>query len=113
MEQVITKSRAIGQTTTSQEYRSHAKPVETEEVPEETVKLLQSYHREFQKQVSGARGRHQRIERLMIRKSAANWSIEKRAKMIRRHTDALSQADQAEKMLDQVTVRLQQLTHTA
>jgi hypothetical protein len=82
-----------------------------EKASPETLVLLKGYHQQFSKQALSGRNRKERIEKLMVRYSAARWSPEKRAKMIRRHQDAIAQMEQATKLLDQVNVRLQQMGH--
>lgn len=80
------------------------------ETPEESLSLLNEYKREFERQFKFAKDAKERFEKLMLRKSMARKTADKRQQMIRRHLDATSQMETAQRMLDQVYVRIEQLT---
>lgn len=82
-----------------------------ESAPEETLELLEKYKVEFTKQISNGTSRKNRIEALMIRRSAGKWTPEKRQKMIRRHQAALAQIETATRILDQINARIEQVSN--
>lgn len=92
-----------------------AEPV-NEEVPQETMELLNQYKQQFTKQVSHGQSRKTRLEALMIRPTMGGGPkkrrLERAQKLIRRHTAAVNQIDSAQKVLDQVEVRISQITHS-
>jgi hypothetical protein len=83
---------------------------EPEQVPEETIQLLNQYQERFTRTVTNNLNRVERIEKLMKRSSAEKWSIDKMTKMIRRQQAAQKAIDDSSQMLEQVNFRLQQYT---
>lgn len=73
-----------------------------------------AYHKqEFSRQLVFGETRQHRIEKLMARRKRAKMKPEKRARMIRRHHAALTQADQARTLLGQVDAKYAELTRTS
>lgn len=86
-----------------------ATPTE-EQVPEETIQLLNQYQERFTRTVTINLDRVERIEKLMKRRSAQKWSPARTAKMMRRAQAAQKTIDDSSQMLEQVNFRLQQYT---
>ena len=70
------------------------------------VQTLEEFKQEFQRQLELGSTEQQRLEKLMMRKSMAKMSSKKRERLIRRHHAALTQADQARTLIQNVEDKL-------
>lgn len=117
-EEIVLKSR----TPRTSKKRS-PKVVDVENnVPEETVETLERYKLEFNKQIANGTSRKERLEQLMLRVTLGHPSPyrvagrtlgrrqERRQKLVRRHQAAVSQIDAAQRILDQINVRIEQIS---
>ena len=85
---------------------------EQEDVPEETVELLNAYKHHFTLVRDSHHARAERIVMLQSRKSTKKLSEKKQARMQRRYIEAVKAGIETEQMLDQIDVRLSQIgTH--
>lgn len=82
---------------------------QTQEI-EETREMLEGYLDQFTRSMRYNIDRADRIEALMQRRSAQKWNAKKKQKMVRRLVNARTTAGQLEPIIDQVQVRLRQIS---